>query len=312
MMPSHLLQTTQLSLDALRDLAHSQRLYAILDACDAPSVPDKVEELGETRAVSLYRGMAEEEYSAFAPYLAHADADLVDWIAANLWHDAWGVFVVFDGSLPALRSHFRHFLIVDDPQGEEMYFRFYDPRVLRKYLPTCTSKELAQFYGGIEAFMVSDPADPAAVEAIAQAKDAAIFAPVTSSVVTRIRQRFPIREPQMAAFGPEAEAAFEGRLIAHLHEHHADAIEGLSDDMLLPMARTGVARARNYGMTWESNLTAFVALMFEIAPNWDAHPRMQLILNSRNLDSETKMNVLIERTPEETWHGIAQRSARTV
>ena len=76
--------------------------------------------------------------------------------------------------------------------------------------------------------------------------------------------------------------------------------------MLLPMARTGLARARQYGMTWESNLIAYVALMFEIAPNWDEHPRIQTILNSSHIAPENKIDMLMEHTPATIWRDAEQ------
>ncbi len=39
-----------------------------------------------------------------------------------------------------------------DTRGRILVFRFYDPRVLRAYLPTCTAEEIAQFFGPISHF----------------------------------------------------------------------------------------------------------------------------------------------------------------
>jgi hypothetical protein len=62
-----LLQMRTASVEELRELAAAGRLYAVIDACDTPAVPEKAREVGETRAVSLYRGSADEMYWAFAP-----------------------------------------------------------------------------------------------------------------------------------------------------------------------------------------------------------------------------------------------------
>ena len=35
-----------------------------------------------------------------------------------------------------------------------MLFRYYDPRVLRAFLPTCTRDELRTVFGGIECFWI--------------------------------------------------------------------------------------------------------------------------------------------------------------
>jgi hypothetical protein len=151
-----LLQTRTASLEELRELAAAGRLYAVIDACDTPAVPEKARELGETRAVSLYRGTADEQYWAFAPYLFAVDGDLLDWIATDLWTGPWGIFAVADGEIEAVRRHFRRFLLVQAPDGEQWYFRFYDPRVLPTFLETSDEQQLSEFFPRLQALVIPD------------------------------------------------------------------------------------------------------------------------------------------------------------
>jgi hypothetical protein len=55
-----------------------------------------------------------------------------------------------------LYKHLRKFLIVQSEEGKEMYFRYYDPRVLRVFLPTCEPAQLKEFFGPIEAFLAEN------------------------------------------------------------------------------------------------------------------------------------------------------------
>jgi uncharacterized protein DUF4123 len=157
------LVTEATAIVALRALARAGSLFAILDACDEPAVPPRVQQLGEERGVSLYRGTAEEQYADIAPYLVALDDMMIDWLLGTLWGEPWGIFVISDAGLAALRTHFRKFLLVDAPSGDQWYFRFYDPRVLAKYLPTCTIEELRAFYGRagpagvVQAYGIPDP-----------------------------------------------------------------------------------------------------------------------------------------------------------
>ena len=153
----HALISQSATVFQVRQDAAESKLYAILDACDAAAVPPKVESLGPERGVSLYKGTAEERYADIAPYLVAVDDDLLDWILTTLWGDPWGIFVQSTASLDELRSHFRKFLLMSGPNGEEWYFRWYDPRVLEKYLPTCTDDELRAFFGPVTSYGVSDP-----------------------------------------------------------------------------------------------------------------------------------------------------------
>jgi len=43
--------------------------------------------------------------------------------------------------------------MVKTEDGEQLYFRFYDPRVLRVFLPTCDERQLRDFFGPIDYFL---------------------------------------------------------------------------------------------------------------------------------------------------------------
>ena len=46
--------------------------------------------------------------------------------------------------------------MVQGPEGENLYFRYYDPRVLRIYLPTCNQEEMATLFGPVTAYLLED------------------------------------------------------------------------------------------------------------------------------------------------------------
>lgn len=131
------------------------RVLAVVDACDTPSVPARARDLGPGAAVSLYRGGAEDDLWAIAPYLFRLDEASFRWI--TLWATPWGILAVFDADLTAVRTHFRRFLTVESPDGEPWHFRFYDPRVLPQFLSVSTDVEVAELFGPIRAFGVTDP-----------------------------------------------------------------------------------------------------------------------------------------------------------
>lgn len=116
---------------------------------------------GNAGIVSLYKGRSEEILADVAPYLCEAASktEFGRWLRSEGWGDAWAVFL--DSAAPSeeLHKHFRKFLLVQDEDGRELYFRFYDPRVLRIFLPTCTTDQLKEFFGPVQRFIVED-ADP--------------------------------------------------------------------------------------------------------------------------------------------------------
>ena len=51
-----------------------------------------------------------------------------------------------------MRQHFRNLVNVYNEQGNPMIFRFYDPRVLNSFLPTCDAEQLEKMFENIEFF----------------------------------------------------------------------------------------------------------------------------------------------------------------
>ncbi len=136
-------------------------VFALVDAARSPSVLQTLRVHGEL-FYSLYDGPDGEALDEVAPYLVqlHARSPLLEVLVREHWGESWGVFLWALTDLKTLRRHLRRSLMVQDAQGKDMYFRFYDPRVLRVFLPTCTPAELAEFFGPINAFLI-ESAEPA-------------------------------------------------------------------------------------------------------------------------------------------------------
>ncbi len=58
------------------------------------------------------------------------------------WAQAWGTFFRSDEPMKEVRRHFRRYLIVQEEETlERLYFRYYDPRVLREFLGVATPRQ---------------------------------------------------------------------------------------------------------------------------------------------------------------------------
>lgn len=128
-------------------------IYSILDAARIFGELDTAQQL-QTNFLSLYMGQSEELLSSVAPYLFsyQPESEFGKWLLEKGWGNAWGMFVETAVTLEDLRKHFRKFLLVKTEDGKELYFRFYDPRVLRIFLPTCDEQQLKDFFGPVKSF----------------------------------------------------------------------------------------------------------------------------------------------------------------
>jgi hypothetical protein len=133
------------------------RIYAVLDGASIPDLRMKLYEM-QPQYYCLYRGELEPDIEEVAPYLIRLNAghNFTDWVLTEGWGNHWGIFAQSRYSLEELRKHFRSFLTVHDESGNPLLFRFYDPRVLRVFLPSCTNEELKKFFGIVLNYAVED------------------------------------------------------------------------------------------------------------------------------------------------------------
>jgi len=125
-----------------------------------------------------------------------------------------------------------------------------------------------------------------------------------------------IRPEQSEAFQPVADAAFVDGVVDYLRKSRPQEIVRLPggqttiaeipDEILSAMVRGGIARAREYGITWCSTLAGFVSLMFISAPNFDDHPLLKRALFDNDTDPNGRLEKLIEDSTEQNWEAVRQ------
>jgi pSer/pThr/pTyr-binding forkhead associated (FHA) protein len=135
--------------------------YFLLDAACKDKIGALIASAAE-RVQCLYDGNSAVELAPWAPYLVDLPrgSKLAEEILKEGWGKGWASFFVSRHSFEDLRHHFRKFLMVKLGDGSEAYFRFYDPRVLRDFLPTSTSEELVEFFGPVDRWFI-ETKDPA-------------------------------------------------------------------------------------------------------------------------------------------------------
>lgn len=130
--------------------------YWLLDGARDPGIAALVIGSGLDYAC-LFSGPLHPRLEAAAPYLMRLEpeAAATERLLLQGWGKAWGVFALAapDVELSQLRLHFKKFLRVRTEEGKELAFRFYDPRVLTVYLPTCTASEYNTFLGPLSCLL---------------------------------------------------------------------------------------------------------------------------------------------------------------
>jgi hypothetical protein len=131
------------------------RVWAVVDAARDPRIGATVRE-ASTRGVCLYGDDVPIELACAAPWVVPMppDSTFGALFASTGRGRAWGIVTRSDAPREAVAQHFTTLLRAQLPDGRVVLFRFYDPRVLRAYLPTCTPDELAQIFGPCAGFLL--------------------------------------------------------------------------------------------------------------------------------------------------------------
>jgi hypothetical protein len=126
-------------------------LYAVLDAARDGWILSRLMTSTEQYR-SLYEGESGDSLAPVAPYLVQLSPGgaLLDLLVTEGWGRSWGVYLSSRADFAEVRRHLRRFLIVQHEDGRELYFRFYDPRVMRAFVPSCTLAEARDFFGPLD------------------------------------------------------------------------------------------------------------------------------------------------------------------
>ncbi len=144
------------ALRALSDEAAREPLYAILDAARDRRILELCRESVEEYR-SLYDGVEGETMVHVAPHLVRlpAGSRLLASLVREGWGRRWGIYLTCSLPFTEVRRHLRRFLMVEmEESGDRMYFRFYDPRTLTTFIPSCTPRQAQEFFGSAESFLL--------------------------------------------------------------------------------------------------------------------------------------------------------------
>ncbi|MEW4568323.1 DUF4123 domain-containing protein [Tautonia sp. JC769] len=141
------------ALGILRSQPHP--LFVVLDAARDPLILALLNTCSE-RFQSLYEGLLADQLVESAPYLVSlpSRSPFLETLATQGWGKSWGILLVSPSPFETIRKHLRRFLTINHEGGGQVVFRFYDPRVLSIFLPSCTPGEARDFFGPVQGFLV--------------------------------------------------------------------------------------------------------------------------------------------------------------
>jgi len=134
----------------------NSQVIAIIDGASVSELQGAIE-INKPKHCCLLSGKMDVDLANAAPYLIKLEktSPFTEWLLKG-WGKHFGIYCIINRqvSFDELRTHFRGLLTVKTHDGHTVYFRFYDPRVLNIYLPTCTGSEAQQVFGPVTHYIL--------------------------------------------------------------------------------------------------------------------------------------------------------------
>ncbi|VAW73624.1 hypothetical protein MNBD_GAMMA10-1202 [hydrothermal vent metagenome] len=132
-------------------------VYAILDGARNRKIQPMLKSFNQ-RHYCLFDGELDYSLTRAAPYMMRLEegSDFTRELVRQAWGNSWGIFAIapHNISLIRVRRNCKEIAFVESEQGKKMLFRYYDPRVMRVYLPTCLPDELDMIFGPVSAYVM--------------------------------------------------------------------------------------------------------------------------------------------------------------
>lgn len=240
----------------------------------------------------LYSGPLTPDLEMAAPYLIQLDHGYRDThrLIRQAWGNSWGVFLRSETSLKKVRRHLRELLIVRDTKGTRMVFRYYDPRVLRVYLPTCEVGDLKCFFGPIQVFWTEAQVLEDVLEFRSERGNLVrrtipldsktISEPLPQGTGQNLGSETPqrytaltMRPAQLAEFSRVEVQKFKSWMLVHLNKFFPRECQSAGETQLTETIQYGIKRAASYGITSRRDVCKFIDLMVVFGRNFDTETR---------------------------------------
>ncbi|NJO14966.1 MAG: DUF4123 domain-containing protein [Thioploca sp.] len=292
--------------EVLRTLSEqSEPLLAVIDASRDESIWPL---LSRSKAYysCLFEGTRAQSLAAWAPYLVSlspSSALLKSLVQAG-WGKHWGVYLTSLAPFETILAHLRQWLWVQIETGEKLYFRFYDPRTLRVFLPTLTLAEQQRFFGPIRSYLMEDELPEHIMKWTPESvleKWPSLGKQLLAWHPSDKKSVFNLRQEQIAVFHRQIEQDLLRQIMQQLREKHPTKIEALSNEELRSQVYDGINRAKRYGLMDPASLATFVVLRFEIAFRFDEQVNIQRALSNEKVPLHARITWMLKGTSEADW-----------
>jgi hypothetical protein len=184
------------------------------------------------------------------------------------------------------------------PSGERVYFRFYDPRVMRVFLPACTPEDTTQFFGPIQNYLVEDRTPEQLLSAAGDSTVNSSPRDLDWRILGTIFYRTILRTDMI--IGDQQFNAFRGYMLSQFVSKMAGRLRAQFGGKSLPNTNAElfrwieqmIDRAEQHGIISEFDVRRYLELCAEYGGDFDLSQWASAALKNTELTGEQKMDRL--------------------
>lgn len=133
-------------------------VYAIVDGSRQPMVIPAALDAYSSNFRCLYSGNALAEFGDNAAWVVELKLgeSTLNWLVTHGLNRRWAIFATSQLEISAFIRHLKKFTVTVGPDGRTLFFRFYDPHVLRQYLPVFDERQTQLLFSGVGDLFLED------------------------------------------------------------------------------------------------------------------------------------------------------------
>lgn len=286
------------------------RAWVVLDGARDPRVARLASAGGKAPGWCLYRGDLPPELLEVAPHLLQLRPghDYADTFFRVGWRNAWGIVLASEAPQPDLYRHLRTLLMVRAEDGKSLVFRFYDPRILRQYLPSCTPEEMERFLGPVSALALEAEQPhrfhlfrrtPEGVEQVDFDGEKSTQVKTWPAVnAPQKRDRILLRSGQIGTLADPSLRAYQERMIEFVKRDFYDDFMRLDEDGVRLLVLRAKEAAAAHRMITNVEVTGMLSLMLILGEDFETRPGnewMQDVLRSEMIPGPQKARRILQQ-----------------
>lgn len=302
-------------LDELR--TQQQPLYAVLDAARDPRILALFQE-HKCQYAWLFEQGTPPELMTFAPYLLPlpAGSPALEPLLDAGWTQHWGIYLRSGAGPWELLAFLRRLLLVDQPDGQQALFRFYDPRVLGTFLPAAEPWQWPFLFGAVKSYVVPGT-EPQTAAVFTGGGSGLLHTTHTLETHGKDGQkpvqgsgtrpsgngiRLQLTKAQMAALKAGERDPFEDEVLNEMEKKYPERFLSAQPAEMRQWVRHGSEHARRYGIRENDHVRQYIALMMQLGHDFDTDAGMSWAgeLLRRRLQPQDKLTRLIKLAQEHT------------